>query len=350
MSVSLTEVVRETLGNDGNQSSIDTPYTVKFATINIVVPSTVTAPEVGGIFVTDTLAVSVGYNKADAASNMVSPCGEWYSGVRKDDIDQVLLQQGWCATVGQICVPEGPVAVGSGGNIQFTLPLPETAWDMESLADENSFFVKNVYIDFMLMVLDAGKKKSITHMQTQTAIKHSSIGRQCAEERVSANIQDIIEIDMFLGLAGNETDFNTSLVQSLDVTRQTDNTVLQRDIGSKESNVLTMIVKGDNELFNREDAREYTLAVEDVISVHFLNLDKKAEVERMIAAGKAFTTENTLFDDSNSITSMKLLPTAALLEVCPLQARRGVYGCNTRREIRQRQLEYRTNSVVSLTG
>jgi len=207
-----------------------------------------------------------------------------------------------------------------------------------------------VYIDFMLRVADENGKKTMTSMQTQTALKRSNIAQHCTEERIAANIEDIIGIDIFLGLAGNESDFDASLVQSLDVTRQQAATVLKRDISSKESNVMTVVVKGGQPLFSQQYAREYTLAVEDVVSLHFLNLDKKGEVEQLIAAGKAFTTENMLFKNKDFITSMRLTPTEALLDICPLQARRGVYGCSMRREIRQRHLEFKTNSVVSLTG
>jgi len=159
---------------------------------------------------------------------------------------------------------------------------------------------------------------------------------------------------MFLGLAGNESSFATSVVQSLDFTRRPvpGNAlmpVLERDISSAASNVMTMLVKGNAALFENEFAKEYTLAVEDMISLHFLNDEKRMLVEELFAKGLAFATQNMLENDPNSRTSMKLVPTAALLAYCPLQTMRGMYGCNARREIQQRTIDTRTDSIISLT-
>jgi len=73
-------------------------------------------------------------------------------------------------------------------------------------------------------------------------------------------------------------------------------------------------------------------------------------VQQLIADGLAFTTEHVLFDNPNARTVMKLEPTRALLAYCPFQAQRGTYGCNARREIKQRVLEFQTNSITSITG
>jgi len=56
-----------------------------------------------------------------------------------------------------------------------------------------------------------------------------------------------------------------------------------------------------------------------------------------------------LENDPNSRTSMKLVPTAALLAYCPLQTMRCMYGCNARREIQQHTLDTRTDSIITLT-
>jgi len=333
-----------------DQSSNTASTSVKFATISITVPDSVTASDVNNIFAPDSLTVSIGYNKNDAAHTLIIPCRELYRGQAKENLDAFLIDQDWCAPQDPICAALGPSAVGPGGNIQFTLPLPADAWDTDALTHDDGFFSKNVYIDFMLMVSDQKGKKSMSNLQTQTVIKRSSIRRLCQEELVSSNIEDIFEIDMFLGLASNETDFENSLVQSLDVTRQNSPPKLKREISSKAANVLTLLFRGDPKLFEQRYAAEYTLAVEDIITLHFLNLDKKAEAEELIASGLAFTQTNTVADDSTSLTIMKLEPSRALLEICPLQARKGMFGCVARREIRQRTLEFQTNSIVSLTG
>ena len=48
--------------------------------------------------------------------------------------------------------------------------------------------------------------------------------------------------------------------------------------------------KGDPELFEQEYAQDYVLAVEDVITFHFLDVAKMLQVKTLIANGNAFLT------------------------------------------------------------
>jgi len=113
---------------------------------------------------------------------------------------------------------------------------------------------------------------------------------------------------------------------------------------------MTVLFKGDPDLFDQHFAKEYTLAVEDIISLHFFNTDKKTQVEQLIADGLAFTKTNMLAADPNARTVMKLEPTDALLLTCPMQATRNVFGCNARREINQRRMDLKSNAISALTG
>ena len=338
VSVGLSEVIHTDSGN-----------LTKFAKITVIVPVSVTAADVLSIIPADSLTVSVGFSK-EGATEIIYPCRSLYTGQKKLDIDTLLLEQDWCALHDPICAAQGPLAIGSGGSIQFTLPLPDSVWDKQTLQTQNTFFAQSIFINFMIVVADKTGKKIMTSMQTQTELKSSSITTQCAEELVKASIEEIVEIDMFLGLAGNESEFETSLVQSLDITKPGANLALKRDISSRASNVMTVLFKGDPELFDKHFAKEYTLAVEDIISLHFLNTDKKTQVEQLIADGLAFKKTNMLAADPNARTVMKLEPTAALLEICPMQATRNVFGCNARREINQRRMDLKSNAISALTG
>lgn len=46
---------------------------------------------------------------------------------------------------------------------------------------------------------------------------------------------------------------------------------------------------------------------------------------------------------------MRLIPTDALLQICPIQATRGVYGCMTRRDIQERYLDIITRSIYEIS-
>jgi hypothetical protein len=63
-------------------------------------------------------------------------------------------------------------------------------------------------------------------------------------ELVKSSIEEILSVDIMLGLVGDMTQYNSSLVQSLDVTKRGPEN-LRRDISSTASNIMTVLVKGD---------------------------------------------------------------------------------------------------------
>ena len=327
----------------------------KMATVTIVVSEGMTADSVHSVVPANSLRVGVGYGEEDSSA-MTYPCVDLYSGVFKETFDRTMLEQQWCATQHDICAAQGPASISPGGLIEFTFPLPDNVWGEAMLESEaTSFLATFLFINFNVAVKTAEGKGLVLSLKTKTQLKTSNILRQCAEKRVSASIEEMMEIDMFLGLAGNESSFEASLVQSLDITKQPTASmaaplVMQRDVSSKASNVMTMLFKGDHEVFDTERTEQYTLAVEDIISLHFLNDEKRVLVEKLIADGLAFTLRNTLHNNPSSLTAMQLLPTAELLAYCPLQTTRGMFGCNARREIRQRTLDFKTNSITSITA
>jgi len=268
--------------------------TTKFATITIIVAPFVTAGDVYSVIPPSSLVVGMGYSKISSQQLSV-PCIDLYVGAGKTAIDELLEEQSWCVAQADICAAQGPTAVGPGGRIQFPLPLPDSVWDYASIKRQNFFLASFLFLDFMLVVYDKKGSKVMTNLNTQTEITTASVLRRCTENQISSSIEDVMEIDMFLGLAGNESSFANSVVQSLDVTRRPvpGNAlmpVLERDISSAASNVMTMLVKGDAALFENEFAKEYTLAVEDMISLHFLNDEKRMLVEELMAKGLAFAT------------------------------------------------------------
>jgi len=89
--------------------------------------------------------------------------------------------------------------------------------------------------------VDANGKQLITNLQTSTVLKRTSVLSRCTSEAVEASIAEILTVDMFLGLVGEDEIFGDSLVKHLDVTRQTTPSNMRRDISSKASNFMTML-------------------------------------------------------------------------------------------------------------
>jgi len=235
--------------------------------------------------------------------------------------------------------------VGPGGSIEFTFPLDDSLWS-DSELDRDVTIRKSLFIDFMVAVTDSAGKKLLTNLKTSTVLKRTSVLTMCTDPvAIESSIADLLTLDMFLGLVGKEEDFNSSLVQNLDVTRQTTPANMRRDISSTASNIMTMLVRGDATTFDEPYARDYTLAVEDIITLHFLSQDKLNQVKVLMDTGTAFTQ---IRGPASDLSTMQLVPTDALLQLCPLQAISGRYGCITRREVHQRRIDFMATSIVNI--
>ena len=263
--------------------------TTKFATITIIVPDTLTSVDAANIIPPTSLTVSVGRTREVLTLAQVYPCVDVYADENKVKIDDLLATQSRCALQDPICRAQGPTAVGPGGSIQFTFALPDSTWDDAMLA-ENQLFRNSLFIDLMLQVTDADGRQLLTSLHTQTLLETTSIAEMCVAGQVVSDIRDVVSIDIFLGLVGQDELFNVSLVQNLDVANQAEPADMRRTASSTESNIMTIMFKGDPELFEQEYAQDYILAVEDVITFHFLDEAKMLQVKTLIADGNAFQT------------------------------------------------------------
>jgi hypothetical protein len=111
---------------------------------------------------------------------------------------------------------------------------------------------------------------------------------------------------------------------------------------------MTLLFKGSTNAFEKDFAKEYTLAVEDMATLHIINLDKLSAVQALINSGGAYSVEpNT---DATLGTISKLVASPALLNLCPYQTIKQNFGCISRREITQRKIDFTQNSIVPLTA
>ena len=140
--------------------------TTKFATITIIVAPFVTASDVYSVIPPASLVVGVGYSKI-SSQQLSIPCVDLYVGSGKIAIDDLLEEQSWCLAQTDICAAQGPAAVGPGGRIQFTLPLPDSVWNSTIIRRQNFFLATFLYLDFMLVVFDKKGSKVMTNLKTQ---------------------------------------------------------------------------------------------------------------------------------------------------------------------------------------
>jgi len=322
--------------------------TTKFATVTVIVPSTVSANDPNTVISLSSIVVGTGFFRTEQSGKMY-PCMSFYSGANKENIDSTIDKNSWCGLRDPMCVAlsYGTSAIGPGGTVTFTIPLPDTIWNKNEIIEDDLQITESVFIDFMIVVTNNDDNSVLmTTLQTQTKLTATSIISMCTETQVVAGIGDIMNIDIFLGLAGNENEFETGLLKSLNFS--TTSAALVRDVSTKESNVMTLLFKGSETVFEKEFASGYTLAVEDMATLHIINLGKLDEVQTLINSGGAYTVEpNT---DPRLGTISKLIASPALLKLCPYQTIKNNFGCISRREITQRRIDFTQNSIVPLTA
>ena len=322
--------------------------TTKFATMTVIVPSTVYARDRTSVISLSSIVAGRGFFRTEQTGKMY-PCMSFYSGDRKTSIDSTIDKNSWCGLRDPMCVSlsYGESVIGPGGTVTFTIPLPDTIWDKNKIIEEDLQITESVFIDFMIVVNNIADNSTLmTTLQTQTKLTPTSIVTMCTETQVVGGIGDIMGIDIFLGLAGNENDFEKGLLKSYNFSATSP--PLVRDVSTKESNVMTLLFKGSTTAFEKDFAKDYTLAVEDMATLHIINLGKLAAVQALINTGGAYTVEaNT---DSTVGTISKLVPSRALLNLCPFQTIKNNFGCISRREITQRRIDFSQNSIVPLTA
>ena len=336
VSVQLREVRRAgTLANS---------TTAKFATITVIVHETVTAEYSSNIIPPLSLRVGVGY-LASLVTTKAYPCKSTYKGENRNTIDTLLQDQSYCALQDPICRAQGPVAVGPGGSVQFTFPLEDTVWSAADLADD-ARLRQSLFIDFMVSVIDKNGKRLVTNLQTSTVLQRSSILSMCTDTvELESLFTDLVTVDVFLGLVGQDEDFDEALVKNEDVIGQASPQNMRSDVSSKASNVMTVLVKGAASTFDEAHAREYTVAVEDIITMHFLSADKVEVVRQLMDTGEAF---RQVAGSDAELSTVKLVPSEDLLELCPFKIIAGRFGCVSRREVTARSIDAMSTSVVNI--
>jgi cysteine-rich repeat protein len=309
---------------------------LKFAKVQLTLPAGMTGPADGQYIPHASARASMGFS-VESSSAPVYPCLDSALG----DIRGVLDGLGSCAFSDALCAPLGPDAIGAGRQFYYVFPLPNTYWDDASL-ENAGLLLQSVFLDFIITGTDPDGKLIMDRVRTRTELSRIAISSLCDSQNIIASIDDIMDIDLYLGLTPTEDLFDASLVKSLDITSSSGTINLRREESSKATNLLTMVIQGSEDTFAEAYAAEYALRLEDMFTVHFLDSTKQQSALQMLDAGLAF---DTFVPPVGSDSVQRLVPSDALLDLCPVQSTRNVFGCITRRDVQDRVHDVVTQSI-----
>jgi len=84
------------------------------------------------------IVAAKGFYRTDQTAKMY-PCMGFYSGTNKQLVDFKIENNAWCGLREPIFVARsyGASAIGPGGTVTFTIPLPNTMWDKNKIVEDN---------------------------------------------------------------------------------------------------------------------------------------------------------------------------------------------------------------------
>ena len=249
----------------------------------------------------------------------------------------------------QICAPP-PQAKSL---VTFGIPLPI---DYISSSDLTANPPESLYVQFVVDAFDTVAKQDVlTTISLSVEISALGLTDLCETLTASETLADIIDGNIYIGTATNEYEWDNTLQQktSVDVPGTTPSNSLQFHTTTVQSSVITFAALGDPSYFLDPRATEQSVNINDIYTINFLeplggangptpNFDA---VLSLFLAGEAFSQQT----DPTNHTSW-LVPTQALLAICPFKPTVGHMICMTKTvsTIKNDVLIRSPNNVVEL--
>ena len=158
-------------------------------------------------------------------------------------------------------------------------------------------------------------KRISNHFPNQAPLTSLSVSRSCESLQATLDLLSTSSVDLSIGLVGSSPEWDTSVYQYnnvrqvsvaggiLDVTNNT--------ARSLESGLITLVVRGDPNVFSSSLTNSYFLEIEHLTTIHFLDATKFSTIKAMIAAGTGYSV---IKDTTAGVLSIQL--SQALSSAC----------------------------------
>ena len=306
----------------------------KFMKITLVLEHTMPENETPYIIETEKIVIKTGYSPDIAILNPNS-CSQIYTGQKKIALDDAVNSQKKCFINGPVCQTIGV------DNIYFLLiPLHSEIWDTES-NQVHGMFEQKLFLNFVARIFDADNRELIVNVQKILPISNFHISSTCKTVTKDANINTAVSVSVLLGLT-HTFDWDRELTFNLDILDE-DNKLLSQlntsDSTSTIANTMTVIISGDAAVFEQEYASDFSVQVEDIVTIHVIDDEKYNSVTELI------NTNNAFIDGTNNIELKDLL-----LSICPPSHLLENYGCFSRFDLTNRNINnMKTASIAEIS-
>ena len=289
--------------------------------------------------------VRIGFSQYDEGGALMQyPCADYDRSVYEH-----LQAANDCALQRPLCSP----IVHTDGRLEYTFPLGVDALSPALALYDNATLLKQyIFFDFFVRMRNTNEGVvGLERMRTQSEISRQNLNVRCATTQLRVSLIDSIRFDIVGGLLRDPGELNTSVSYYRDLEHQTaPSTCDDRDSASMclKSPALglgsvTFLVLGDDAIFGRGSQMQ-SIRISSMFSMYFLSELKRIAVLNLIKQERAFE----LRVEGSFSSSTQLVPTDALLSLCPLQVVRNNYGCISRYEAEDGLLDFVTNSLTPL--
>ena len=279
-------------------------------------------------------SVRVGKGTSPAAATWQHAC---HTAAGDGAFDDAATQAAFGAALAQDCGPQVAMCTNQASITQqfatVNVPLGE---DYFGSADFTTSGETSVFVEMTVSVFsDVTGLQSSTKLAASVPLTSAAINTWCDASAAATFLKQVADMDLVVGLAAREDEMArvrtvADLIENATGVNAAPTASL--DSASVESGLLTLVLKGNASFFGLARAADFSLELEDVVTLHFLESSDLAfsAARLLVDTGAAFTVQ---VDAAGNRASME--PTAALLALCPFTAS-GASACVARRDVRAR--------------
>lgn len=308
---------------------------MQYVKVGFVLPRTIQQDLMLGLVPLTGIRFAIGATLPDVSdeSKWVNPCyGDTDSpglydedknlrGLYEDAADQP------CAFQNDLCT--NPLSeILTSRLVEFYFPIGNDTLTSTTLAGAGEHYI---FVYFDVVVVDTAGKKSVTKLFAQAKLSQLSFIKACEFVQTSQSVSDIVTMDMAIGLALTEADWDLSVTYVHDIIggagSYADGAILTKAL-SIESGLITLALKGLPGLFEFPGAELLELDIEDMISFHFLDVLTYNSFISLIAADNAFRMIS-----SNGGTILEIALTQEAWDVCNSANLDNDFRCVVRKDI-----------------
>jgi hypothetical protein len=215
---------------------------------------------------------------AQGSSAWINPCysaegtGMWDSEDTRNTFYESSSQS--CAAQADLCKnPESAFLVSS--YLEFFLPLGEDTITSSML---NGGF--SIFVSLDVSIVDASGIPATTTLMVQGALTELSIAKACESLEAAANMMQATDIEIAIGIAGTPSDWDAHVTRFGATSRSF--VQVPEASSSLASGLVTIVATGDPAIFSKPAAGAYSIELDALVTMHFLDPVRYAQVAGMV--------------------------------------------------------------------